>query len=327
MQKVLIIKIGYSETLDPEISTTVSLGDVLRSTVILNQFRNDHVTWLVDEKAFPLLEHNPYIKRLLIYDLKSVLQLQRERFDIVINLEKVPDLCALADSIQTQKRYGFGFDGVEGRALAYDGAETVLSLCDNLEHKRANLIHWQEYLVRMVGGEWQEQGYVFNQLPEGEQKFDVGFNWSVGSKWPNKAWPKENWLKLEKLLKDKFTISWQMGLNNLKEYFDWIHSCKMIVTSDSLGLHLAIAMKKKIVALYGPTSSREMFLYGQGVKIKPDAVFPCVPCLNPVCGKKEKCMNAISAEKVAMAVEYVMDATCPMKEYFEAAALEGTKKQ
>ena len=34
-QKVLIIKLGYSETLDPEIGRVPSLGDVMRTTVIL----------------------------------------------------------------------------------------------------------------------------------------------------------------------------------------------------------------------------------------------------------------------------------------------------
>ncbi len=41
--KVLIIKLGYSETLDHEIGTTTSLGDVLRTTVILNYFKNSQV--------------------------------------------------------------------------------------------------------------------------------------------------------------------------------------------------------------------------------------------------------------------------------------------
>ena len=53
--KVLIIKLGYSETMDREISITSSLGDVLRTTVILNYLKSDEVTWVVDEKAFPLL--------------------------------------------------------------------------------------------------------------------------------------------------------------------------------------------------------------------------------------------------------------------------------
>src|SRR5512145_2420575 len=129
MAKVLIIKLGYSETIDPEISRTSSLGDVLRTTVILYPFKDDHVTWLVDAAAYPLLEGNPFINRILIFDLASVLQLQKERFDTVINLEKVPGVCALADSVSAWRRYGFRFDEQRGEAEAYDGCEKVFSLC------------------------------------------------------------------------------------------------------------------------------------------------------------------------------------------------------
>jgi heptosyltransferase-2 len=102
-QKVLILKLGWSETLDPEISRTSSLGDTLRTTVVLHEFKNHHVTWLVDEKAYQLIDGNPLIHRPLIYDLSSVLQLQQERFDVVINFEKVPGLCALADQIKARR--------------------------------------------------------------------------------------------------------------------------------------------------------------------------------------------------------------------------------
>ena len=54
MAKILIVKMGYSETLDSHMSRISSLGDVLRTTVILHLFKNDHVTWLVDEKAYLL---------------------------------------------------------------------------------------------------------------------------------------------------------------------------------------------------------------------------------------------------------------------------------
>ena len=126
-QKILIIKVGYSETLDPEIDNVTSYGDVLRTTVLLHLYRQDHVTWLVDEKAYPILKRNPYIDRVLIYDLTSVLQLQSEHFDTVINLEKVPGLCALADGITAWRRYGFRFDVKTGEAEAYDGTQSTLA--------------------------------------------------------------------------------------------------------------------------------------------------------------------------------------------------------
>ncbi len=298
MSKVLIIKLGYSETLDKEIRTTTSLGDVLRTTVILNFLKNEDVSWLVDEKAYPLLADNPRIKRILIFNLESVLQLQRERFDTVINLEKGPGICAFSDSINAWRRFGFRFDDTEGIAQAYDGAEKVLSLCFDLEKKKDSPRHWQDALASMIGKRWEREEYIIGYKPKGSVKFDIGFNWAVGDKWPNKAWPDKYWKKLGTLLKKKYSVSRQRGLNNLYEYMDWINSCNMIVTNDSLGMHLAIALKKKIVALFGPTSSKEVYLYGRGTKLLPRSPYKCIPCLVSECFQKKNCMEFINPEEV-----------------------------
>ena len=90
-RKVLIVKLGITETIDSEISLdSISLGDIFRTTAVLHLFKDDQVTWLTSEEGPPLLEDNPYIDRILVYNLTSVLQLQSEHFDVLINLEKVP---------------------------------------------------------------------------------------------------------------------------------------------------------------------------------------------------------------------------------------------
>lgn len=306
MAKVLIIKLGYSETLDKEVGKATSLGDVLRTTVILNFLKNDDVTWLVDESAFPLLENNPLIRRVLVFNLETVLQLQRERFDTVINLEKGPGICAFSDSINAWRRFGFRFDEDSGEAQAYDGAEKVLSLCLDLEKKKGNLKYWQDALASMIGNKWTEsQEYILVYKPKTAVTFDVGFNWAVGNKWPNKSWPKANWKKLEKLLKKNYSVSWQKGLKDLYEYMDWINSCRLIITNDSLGMHLAIALKKNIIAIFGPTSSREVHLYERGVKLLPKTPYNCVPCLKPECIQKRLCLEFITPEIVCAEIEHL----------------------
>lgn len=298
-RKVLIIKLGYSETLDKEIGTTTSLGDVLRTTVILNYFKGEDVTWLVDEKAYPLLENNSFIKRILIFNLESVLQLQRERFDTVINLEKGPGVCAFSDSINAWRRFGFRFDADRGLAQAYNGAEKVLSLCLDLGKKKSNIKFWQDALASMIGRKWiEKEEYILGYRPHSLVKYDIGFNWVSGNKWPNKSWPKHHWHKLEKLLKKNYSVSWQKGLGNLYEYIDWLNSCRLIVTNDSLGMHLAVALKKKIIALFGPTSSQEVFLYGRGVKLVSKDSYLCVPCLHSNCIQTKHCMEFIRPEEV-----------------------------
>lgn len=303
MAKILIIKLGYSETMDSEIGTTPSLGDVLRTTVLLYPFAGDQVTWLVDKDAYLLLAGNPYIKRVLVFDLPTVLQLQRERFDTVINLEKVPGLCALADSIPAWRRYGFRFDEVNGEAQAYDQCEHVFELCRDADLKRTHTGNWQESLLGIVGAKWEGQEYILGYQPKTVEQYDIGFNWAVGSKWPNKAWPKQRWHELEELLlQDGRTISWQQGMDNLNAYMDWINSCRLLVTNDSLGLHIALALKKKVVILYGPTNHHETYFYGRGEVLYPSREFDCAPCLQPVCGKTKQCLDSISAHDVKTAV-------------------------
>lgn len=307
MRKILIIKLGYSETMDSEIGSTPSLGDVLRTTVLLYPFAEDHVTWLVDKEAYPLLAGNLYIKRILIFDLPSVLQLQRERFDTVINLEKVPGICALADSINAWRRYGFRFDEQTGDAQAYDGCEWAFTLCRDDELKKSHKVSWQESLLGIVGATWKNQEYILGYQPKTGQQFDVGFNWAVGSKWPNKAWPKGHWSKLEELLlPEGLTVSWQQGMDNLNAYMDWISSCRLLVTNDSLGLHIALALRKKVVILYGPTNPHETYFYNRGEVIYPDQELPCRPCLQPLCSQEKQCMEFISPPNVASAVKRLL---------------------
>ncbi|OHB98723.1 MAG: hypothetical protein A2W74_08075 [Planctomycetes bacterium RIFCSPLOWO2_12_38_17] len=304
-EKVLIIKLGYSETLDGEIGKVTSLGDVLRSTVILHLYKDAYVTWLVDEKAFPLLRGNPFIHRILSYDFTTVLQLQSERFDTVINLEKVPGVCAFADSLHAWRRYGFRFDQEKGMALTYDGSHHVLEICLDLEHKKKTKKCWDEILFEMMGATWQGEGCILGYKPKSEVNYDIGFNYDVGKKWPNKAWPMEYWKEFERIIGNKYTVTWQSGLGNIEEYIEWINSCRVFITNDSLGLHIANALNKKIIALFGPTHADEVYIK-DGVKILPVSNYDCIPCLNARCIQDKSCMNFIEPKIVCDSIKDFM---------------------
>lgn len=304
-EKVLIIKLGYSETLVGEISRKTSLGDVLRSTVLLPLFKDAHVTWLVDEKAIALLKGNPYIKRIIPYDLTSVLQLRAERFDTIINLEKVAGICALSDSLTAWRRFGFRFDPESGEALAYDGSQHVLDLCMSQKDKLSNKKYWEDFLFEMVGKKWNGEMPTIGYKPASKEAFDIGFNFNVGDKWPVKAWPLDYWKELESLLGGRYTVSWQQGLKSIEEYIEWINSCSLLVTNDSLGLHIAHALGKKIVALFGPTLSNEVYVKN-GVKLLPDADYDCMPCLSTSCVRERPCMYEIKPSTVLANIDKLL---------------------
>ncbi|MEK6531788.1 MAG: glycosyltransferase family 9 protein [Deltaproteobacteria bacterium] len=305
-EKTLIIKLGYSETLVPEISRTTSLGDVLRSTVLLSLFSRTNVTWLVDAQAIPLLKGNPHIQRIMPYDMTSVLQLRAERFDAIVNLEKVAGVCAFADSLASNRRFGFRYDPDSGSVMAYDGSQHIIELCSNPVDKAVNTRCWEELLFEMVGGKWRGEVPLLGYGPKSRLQHDIGLNHHVGAKWPIKAWPAGHWQRLVKIIGNRRSVSWQEGLNSLEEYFEWINSCSLIVTNDSLGLHIAHALGKKIVALFGPTPANEIYVKN-GVKLLPQTSPECMPCMSTVCKRGRTCMHDIGPEQVAAAIDGLME--------------------
>ncbi|MBU0481258.1 MAG: glycosyltransferase family 9 protein [Proteobacteria bacterium] len=296
--KVLIIKLGYSETLIPEIGNSCSLGDVMRSTVVLHLFKDDHVTWLTDAAAVPLLEGNSYIDRILVFDLLTVLQLEEERFDKVINLEKVPGICAMVNRISAWSHSGFRFDPETGRAEAYEMAHEALAVATREDFKKLNDKNWAEVLFDMLGATWNGESFILGYQPKSTPVFDVGFNTNVGPLLPVKAWPEEYWHELEMKLTGDFSVSYQQHLNNLIGYIEWINSCKMLVTSDSLGLYLGIALGKKVLALFGPTSEIDQSPHPNLRFVKPELARDCIPCLKKHCDYDDPCMRYISTDQV-----------------------------
>lgn len=302
-EKVLIIKLGMIELLDHQQGSSVALGDVFRCTSILPAFHNCHVTWLTDRRAFPLLEKNPLISRLMHYDLTTVFQLQAENFDSIVNLEKVPGICALADSLKAWRKFGFRYNAINGETAAYVGAERVLELSGDNNAKRSTRRYFNEFLYEIIGRTWEGQDMILGYTPKVDISADVGFNFRVGPKWPVKAWPELRWQELESLLCGKFLVDWQKGEGNLYQYMDWLASCRLIVTNDSLGLHLALALGKKVVALFGPTWDTEVYIPEvSGVRIVPKSPCPLLPCMQGECNQPVSCMNFIEAEEVAAAI-------------------------
>jgi ADP-heptose:LPS heptosyltransferase len=72
-----------------------------------------------------------------------------------------------------------------------------------------------------------------------------------------------------------------------------------IVCGDTLALHMAAALGRPAVALFGPTCHREIDAFGLIRKIVSPA--DCVPCYRGECDKAPNCMDAIETTKIVRA--------------------------
>jgi heptosyltransferase-2 len=91
--------------------------------------------------------------------------------------------------------------------------------------------------------------------------------------------------------------------NPLTDFIALVEQCDALVSSDSLGMHIAIAMGKPVVALFGPTAHQEVDLFDRGEKIVTD--FPCSPCYLRVCPLEISCMEALKSGTVLQAVRRI----------------------
>jgi heptosyltransferase-2 len=294
---ILIIKTGLTETFDTSHvhHSVVSLGDVLRTTVVLHLFKEHEISWLTSQEAFYLLDG--------LHELKNVfLNLNGINFsdyDLIINLERTTDILEVLKSVQSDKI--LGFISINNQVLL-KGNDFSTKLHNWLSSSEIVHKNWCQKLFILLGNKWNGENYLLpqkNLILNQTDQYDVGLNWQVGSKWPSKSWQKENWELLEKKIESSLSVTWQKGFDNLIEYMNWINSAKVIVTHDSLGLHIARALNKKILALFGPTSSREIYL-GEGVAFseaeKPS--FSCPPCYKDSCHNMIHCMKSLSVDEV-----------------------------
>jgi heptosyltransferase-2 len=306
-KRVLIIKPGYSETLDPDDSGVVSLGDILRTTVILHLFPPEHyhVTWLTDKKGIPLLKGNTHIHRLLAVNPFTPHLLLSEWFDIVVNFEKEPGICAVSDRIPAWRRYGFRLDPKTHSAVAYDHSDEALSFTVDSMAKRNKVKSWSEILYEMLGHKYEGQPYLLGYRPRTGIKYDVGLNHLIGKKFPLKRWPEAHWNGLHDQLSSRYSVCWQQGNNDIDDYIEWIASCRVLVTNDSLGLHIALALGKPVVALFGPTLATEV-AGACLVKIGPPLDWDCIPCMESSCSRGDPCIAHISVESVMNSVSALL---------------------
>ncbi|EQC47147.1 glycosyltransferase family 9 protein [Bacteriovorax sp. Seq25_V] len=247
---LLIIKTGHSEVFtEHEASSIVSLGDVLRTGFLIDNFPEYQITWQTSHEALPMME-------IIFPNVNFILDegVNFHDFDKIINLEK------------KHLPYEGNFYGIQNNLTSFKSLdEKVINFSDELHSDEV----FEYQLARLLGLKEFKKDIRINLNTKDRNTVDIGFNHQVGKKWPEKAMSPEFWKQLETSLSENYSISWQEGFDDIGEYINWIDSCRMIITLDSLGLHLAKYLGKRVIALFGPTNSSQIDI-GNGKKIHQD---------------------------------------------------------
>jgi len=326
-----------------------ALGAVLRSTALLPVIRKKYpdckLTWLTEKSARPLLAHNPMIDQILDFDAGSIQAVLAQKFDVVINLEKAIQACAVAQQTQAKTKLGFGLNETGAIVPLNKGAQRLylLGLDDQLKFFK-NTCTENEAVCELLEAPYERDEYILNFTHE-EKKFVanykrqvgikqgdfvIGFNTGCSNLFSLKKLPVDQQVELIKKLQKEFpkgkfvllggredternqeietalngTVINTPSSEGLRRGILYEDICDLIVTGDTLGLHIAIALKKKTVVWFGLSCANEIELYDRGKKVLSPV--PCRPCWKKTCDFEVLCNEVVDLDEMVKAVQEVV---------------------
>lgn len=326
--KILIINL---DAMGDVLMTTAQLPALKR------KFPDSTIAWITLKIAAPLLHHNQFIDRVYQYDFESLSILKEMEFDYVMNVDKSQRSCALLNSLNSKHKLGFGLNADGKIIPVNDGAFYNYQLgMDNHLKFKVNKKTGQEYLADTFEVDYARDDYTFNFSAEelkfiedykkevgiAANDFVIGFNTGCSNLFPNKKMTIEQHRRLiERFLSyGKFKIVLLGGPEDternilIADKFErkiintpttggvrrgacYEAVPDVIITGDSFGMHLAIALKKYVIAWFGLSCWTEIDLYDRGVKLFPENLF-CAPCWKKICPYNLECVQMIDLERI-----------------------------
>lgn len=250
---------------------TAALGDVLRTTILLNEI-NGEVYWLTRKNASDLLNSHKIKRKIFIEDPQDVKSLSNINFDLVLSLEEDVELLKIVSKIKTKKLIGL-FVKDDKVDYTEQGREWFdMSLSSKYGKEKADLLKknnrksHNQMFIEMLGKEFTGQEYDLGYVGKKSSNKNIGIIDRCGKVWPSKNWSGYSELK-EMLANEGFNVFNLSERNSIKEHINDINNCELIVCGDTLGMHIALALKKKVVSLFNCTSPYEIYDYKRMTKI------------------------------------------------------------
>ncbi len=332
MNRILVVNVNW-------------LGDVVFSLPIFKALKtaypNASITCLAVPRVKEVLESNPYIDHIVIYDeegnnrslfgkIKLIARLRCLKFDAAFLLHRSFTRALLIFLAGIPQRVG------------YDTKKRGFLLTHRVDPLPKGYHRWEVYRhvvesygIRVNGhpGELQVDSRAGEEVgrlleKEGIRPDDFLIVINAGGNWDLKRWPKENFTVLiDRLirefnakvilsggLKDRglvgeiaaageiSTIVWA-GQTSLKQLLALLKKAHLVISADSGPLHLAAGLGTPVIGLFGPTRPEITGPRPQGpsIVIQKDVGCNREPCYYLSC-PDNVCMKSITVDEVMDAV-------------------------
>jgi lipopolysaccharide heptosyltransferase II len=254
---VLILKLGAT-------------GDVVRTTTLLRRL-NGPVTWITAEKNKPLLQNIGRDVRSLSWENRALAA--DVSYDLVINLEDEPEVSAFLRRVKHDRVFGAFLDHKDQIQYTDDSHHWFdLSLISRHGRKKADqlkLANRSTYQELLFGGMgfafFAEKYFLPPSVPTGLEG-DVALSPVAGPVWPMKAWA--CYPELQRELEARgLKVNVLPTRPSLLEHLADVRGHRVVVSGDSLPMHLALGSGVRCVSIFTCTSPWEIHDYGLQVKL------------------------------------------------------------
>lgn len=297
------------------------------------------IHWWLETGLVPLLADDPDLTGIIPFHRKrwgaplrwteiygSVREMRRKRFDWAIDLQGLARSGIFTWLANAHVNIGLG-DNREGAHAAYDLLAPSMSFGTHAVDRYLSVLPILGVPVHQDFKWLPDRPLVSAQVQEKWKPNSA--RWVAllpGARWLNKRWPVQNFAQLTRRVlslspdlkiaiigsKDDQMLGAEIsqvdkercvdltGKTSLLEMIEWIRLSELVITNDTGPMHVAAALKRPIIALFGPTNPDATGPYGQRQNVIQVSNLPCVPCLKDYCSFKEPlaCLHGITAQLV-----------------------------
>ena len=259
-----------------------SLGDVIHALRVVYQIKENsrfvQIDWVIKSELQPILSASGFVKKVYLFErgagfinfIKLIKAIRKKKYDYALDLQGLLRSACLLKFALSKYKLGVA-DGREFSTLFYKSVgeksrELEIHALDRLIPFLANL-GIQDYNRNLSIDFPKSNVSGVTQKILGEKKFILLF---PESRRKEKVWPffRELTESLSKISSLNLVVSGNIpdrqfihaidlrGKVGLDELPELINRSQLVVTNDSAPLHIASALGKPLVALFGPTSMK-----------------------------------------------------------------------
>lgn len=316
------------------------IGDAVMNTPALAAIRatfpRAEIVLVANPIVADLFMHHPCCDRVLVFDKKRKdkgivglmrfsAQLRKERFDIAILLQKAIEAAIMARLARIPVIIGYKTDG-RGFLLSHS------MIFDKNIQDQHHVYHYL-HLLKLLGINGNNYQQVLHITPAETAwattllatKKWVAIN--PGAAYGSaKRWLPERFAEVGDLVAERYGLKVILiggpvetdigaeieqlmsvkplnliGKTTVREMMALVSLVRLMVTNDSGPMHIAAALKRPIVAVFGPTDHKTTHPYGTVHRIVRKE-FSCAPCLLRECPIDHRCMVAVTVQDVMAAI-------------------------